>query len=505
MKKKYVAVIILLSMFLFAEAESAEDVSDAVSESQVNVKLLMDRVKVLEERFNEIQEAVQTIKSNKTTILKLISEFENVKEKYKESPIETINTLKNAVAELRKIVEDQNITMGIFGMKYNIFQKPLEPIEKSIENQIKTISKIVVRLDEQEQKIKLLGEEKQTKVKNSSTIQKELDNKEVIVQLPIAKAEIRIANFLKEGGHYDIGGGLYAKELMFEPFGTSVEFSGKIFNASERDVSVANLSIYIHDKRDLFVWDQDFRISGIKRGREKFFSEILSGIKIKQIGKYALVMGFGIKPIEFIDLRPNALSKKELKVIEEKHASKEEIFNKDIEPVQIPILTATPTATPTLIPTLTPAPTPIPTPIIFERIETIEKTSNEEQLQKAVEPTVTNITEKETMDIESDDQIEEVESEGFEDVGGGFSVSNVNIIAIDSGVKLSGILKNSSGYFHDEEQLFVKFFDKDESLVHMEHFTVFSIADKSTLEFSQVVTGITPDDFDSYKITILGK
>lgn len=39
----------------------------------------------------------------------------------------------------------------------------------------------------------------------------------------------------------------------------------------------------------------------------------------------------------------------------------------------------------------------------------------------------------------------------------------------------------------------------------MHKFTVSDIADKSTVEFNQTITGLSPEDFDFYKIRFLSE
>ena len=516
MRKKYAAIIIFSSLFLFTEVKSAENIPKAIAKLQIEVKILEDKIKLLENDLTKIRDVYKATKSNEASILKLIARFRIFEKKHKESSAETINTLKEAIATLRKRVEDQDVTMHIFEKKYNILQKPLEPLQKSIKNQTNTISKIVVKLDDQEQIIKSLSKKTGFPITGSETIHKAIDNEAVLDQIIHVKAEIKIANFLNEGDHYDIGGGLYAKKLMFEPFGTSVEFSGIILNASERDVNVANLSIYIHDEKDKLIWDKDFRISGIKRGYTKFFSEILSGIKIKQIEKYALVMGFDAKPIEFLHLRPDALPEKKLNVSEKKREEEKEESTKNVYkefkpvPITIPPLTNNknketvgktpddeqPSETPTLINHLK-----------SEQLQEASAPANhdkEEQLQETSTPADHNQSEI-AKKIPEDEQLKVNSKKESNDSSRSSFMEDVTVTSIDSGIKISGVLRNTAGDFHNEEQILVMFFGKKKEHVHMHNFTVSGIENKFMVEFSETITGLSTDDFDSYEIKFLCK
>ncbi|MGR3177394.1 MAG: hypothetical protein ACUZ8E_05000 [Candidatus Anammoxibacter sp.] len=307
--QRYIVGIIILSIFLCKGVEGSEDWENDSYELKLEIGKLVDKVKTLEEKLSSTQDILQSMKSEHEVISSLTSRLEHMEQKHEESSIETMNTLKKAVADLRKSMEVQDITISLLEKKSIVAQKPLEPIKKTIENQVMVISEIVAQLKEEKE---MIGKQ----MVSSESLCEKFDK--ILNMFPDLKEKIFISNILKTQGYQDIGGEFYIKGIAFVPFGLSMEYTGTVLNASGTDHNTANFRMFLYDDMGMLLMNHDFAIRGIKRASVKFFSEIITGVNMEKIGKYAIVFGKNSKPGQLIDFKNDNFEDEDLVNIEEK-------------------------------------------------------------------------------------------------------------------------------------------------------------------------------------------
>lgn len=462
MKKWFELIIILLTVFLFTGAKDAGEFLKDFSEWITMVDKLSDKVEALEKRLTSIQDTLQSFKSDENNIANITARLEAI-EKRREGSLGTLDTLKDGVAELRKRLEDQEIITAALEKRYQEAQRPLEPLQKAIAEQNKAISDLMARFEEQDKKINTLDEKAEKKVAPLEELAKKMDEKlaeiarlselanrlekgivslekpatkeTATIPVPQKEAEERvetvsagvpekmtIADTLKAQGYQDINGGFFARDINLAAFGSSVKVSGKIMNASGTDYNVADFKMAAYNDIGALIRTQDFSIKGIRKGDIKEFSEIISGVKIDEIGQYSLTFGKEISPGQIVSLKASATVEKEGLKAEEK-------------PVE---------------------------------------------------------------------EAKHAPPAGFTDVGGNFYVKNVDIQAFGSSCKISGILKNLSDDYFSIASFRIRLFDKNRQLIREQDFSVKGVREGSIKRFSEVLTGVRPEDIDAYEINFKG-
>lgn len=464
MKKWFeLIIIILLPIFLFTGAKNAGEFLKDFSEWIAMVDKLSDKVEALEKQLTSIQDTLESIKSDKNNIANIAARLEAI-EKKREGSLGTLDTLKDGVAELRKRMEDQEVITAALEKRYLEAQRPLEPLQKAIAEQNKAISNLIARLEEEDKKINTLKENDEKNASSLEELTKKIDEKlaafarlseiadslekQVVslekpatketeaVTAPRKEAEkqvesipagvpekMTISDTLKAQGYQDINGGFFARDINLAAFGSSVKVSGKIMNVSESDYNVVNLNITAYNNVGSLIRSQDFSIKGIRKGDIKEFSEIISGVKMDEIGQYSLTFGKEIRPDQIVSLKAGAIAEKEGLKVEEK-------------PVEV---------------------------------------------------------------------AEHAPPEGFTDVGNNFYVKNVDIQAFGYSCKISGILKNLSDNYFSIAPFRIRLFDKNRQLIREQDFSVKGVKEGSINRFSEVLTGVRPEDIDSYEINFKGR
>lgn len=316
MGKMYVVLIIILSAFLYSGVEGSEDASMDLSGLEFKIDKLIDRVSLIEENVNSLQGTIQSMKFAEESLLNLTSRLVLIEQMIGTSPVRAINSLKEAVAELRKRMDHQGVTISLIEQKSRSVEKPLEPLKKAIEEQVNAISEIIERLNKEEERFRLskLQDGKQIPAPQEN-ISKELT--EVFDMFPGIKEELRIGNILKEQGYREVGGGFHVKDIRFASFGMSVECTGTVMNASGTDHSLIHFKIFVYNDKGNYLKSQSFSIKGVKNGSAKSFSDIISGVEMEEIKKYAFVFGEDGVPEELMDLEKENTRNEDLRELDE--------------------------------------------------------------------------------------------------------------------------------------------------------------------------------------------
>lgn len=474
-------------------AKVSKKTENESSELKPVVEKLIGRIETLEKNLDSIQVNTQTEKADKEASLdKFASRLEAIEKIVEESSYEDINTLKSAIADIRKINDDQSVRINIFEKKYHQLFKPIEPLLSLIDEQKMGISKLVVRLDKQMQMIKSLSQAIGQPITQSITTAEELGVE--LDQIAKAEADFRISNFLNSKDHLKIGNKFYARGLKFEPFGTSVKLTGKILNASENDSQLANFKIYLYSKDGDLLWDQDFMLTGIERGEIESFSEILTGVKVKQIDKYAITFGSNkVDPAKLIALNPG--SQEDTKIYrdeKEVESVKQESEHNDESAIDEPEET-TETSKQILTDNAENEDSITVEEIKLEQTAALEEnTLDEEQ----------TITPEETY-IDKGKEDTDIEKSKHKDIGGGFYVKDLTITPIESGVEVSGGLRNISEKHHYLSRFSVKLLDKKKKLIEKHDIAITGIEPRSTAEFRETIIGASSEEIDSIEIDFI--
>lgn len=258
------------------------------------------------DELNAIRKTLAAIKSKENEALAAFEELKKLETTYGES-FETLNVLKEVIAELRKDLEDQQVVTGLLQKEIKKSKKGKKKEEKSLKAKVDLISEIVVEHDKlltntmkieendrEEQTLSDLGkylygsgEGLSSSTGDISAVQDETETKKSLTIYDIQ-------------GYHEIGSGFYANDFRFSSFGSSVEFSGSILNGSKKNYNVTDFIIMLYDKENVFIRDQEFSITGLMSGESKAFHEIISGVHLKDIAKYACVFGRDQEPLKYV-------------------------------------------------------------------------------------------------------------------------------------------------------------------------------------------------------------
>ena len=288
--------------------DSVNEIKESVTKKELSA--VREREPIDTERLNEkkLEEMSQRLK---------------ILEKKNDETFDTMDTIKEATAQLRKEVEDQGIETTLLKKEYKKTKKRTNPDVKSIEEQLNVIAEIVVKHDKQlldidddveiveaEQEKKLLGdylygtsysESEQTSDSETQEEIVDVDEQASLDTFPSSNTEEKIYDILKDQGYWEIGDGFYAKDVSLMPFGSSVELSGVILSSSGTDYSVAEFKIILYDNQGQLLREQEFSLIGFIGGEAKHFTEIIPGVEIDKIAKYAFVFGSNGEPLQVID------------------------------------------------------------------------------------------------------------------------------------------------------------------------------------------------------------
>ena len=379
------------------------------------------------DELNAIRKTLAALKSKEDEALAAFDELKKLEAKYGDS-FETLHVLKEVVAELRKDLEDQEVATGLLQREVKKSKTNLKRGEdKSLEAKVDLISKIVVKHDKLlsgTTKIEEKDREKQTLSDlgkylfgNGSELGSSNGDIAAIQEDRKTKKSLTIYDIQ---GYYEIGSGFYANDFRFSSFGSSVEFSGSILNGSNKDYNVADFIIMLYDKKNIFIRKQEFSITGLMSGESKAFHEIISGVHLKNIAKYACIYGKDQDPLKYVEVKSGEVSDI-LKPNIEKKDEKAKLINNDLDE--------------------------------------------------------------------------------FEDIGGNFFVKDVIFKTSDFFCKVSGTLRDNSGGYYGLATFVIRFYDENDSLIKDHEFAV-SFNEKSTVKFSEVISGINVEDIDFYEISV---
>jgi len=350
LKKTSIITIFILSIIVFMPYRSA--VGDMLSELSTwmkDMERLSERVEQVERDLNEAKDAANLVKKSEKSLSKVVSRLEVLEQN--ESG-QTVEVIQKGLSDLRKTVEDQQVITAVLEKKYKQAQRPLEPIKASIDEQKELIGKLVARIEAQDKRIQTLSDaiekkmvpfekmnkemnEKLASLEKMSDLMKKIERGEVLVDkqktgkgtllvtgLPGTKKEEKsklavtkkpsIKDVLEAQGYRDIGNDFFVRNVNFKSFGSSVKVTGSIMNDSEKDYNVANLKIFLYDSMGTILRTRDFSVKGINKGNVKAFEEIVSGVKMNQVGRYAIAFGKAIQAYEIKETVPVVEKKKSI-------------------------------------------------------------------------------------------------------------------------------------------------------------------------------------------------
>ncbi len=325
------------------ELESIRKKINEIDSKDEEVQVIISRLDKLERKYanaidsvNEIKETVtkkelsairerepiDTERLNEKKLEKMSQRLKILEQKDNETS-DTMDTIKEATAQLRKEVEDQGIETTLLKKEYKKTKKRMNPDVKSIEEQLNVIAEIVVKHDKQlldndddmeivetEQEKKLLGdylygtsyrESEQTSDSDGQEGIEKVNEQASLDTFQSSNTEEKIYDILKDQGYWEIGDGFYAKDVLLMPFGSSVELSGVILSSSGTDYSVAEFKIILYDNQGQLLREQEFSLIGFIGGEAKHFTEIIPGVEIDEIAKYAFVFGPNGDPLQVIE------------------------------------------------------------------------------------------------------------------------------------------------------------------------------------------------------------
>ncbi|MDV5166277.1 MAG: hypothetical protein R2568_05960 [Candidatus Scalindua sp.] len=309
-----------------------------------------------------------------------MSSLEGVKEIVK-SFEGTLNVFKKRFSKLANRMEDQEVKTAVLERMYKTANKPLDTLMQALDEQKSVISRLGNKLEKQEELILSMKESLQKQsspdeslVSGIEELNSRLSKLEsgVLVQAAMehAKHEEEKHASASDGhheeaehaaataghheetkhaaapaGHHeeakhaaapaehheepqahgektgliDIGEGFFAKNIKFEPFGSSSQISGELINKSDRNHGMTDFKVQAYDNENIPLGDQGFSVYGFNKGTTKPFEEIIVGVISKDISKYAiypakmpLVSDEGVSTIKIID-REEVVAKAETK------------------------------------------------------------------------------------------------------------------------------------------------------------------------------------------------
>lgn len=311
------------------EIETIKETINSMKSKDEDVLKIRERLYTLEEQQKEssgtinaiknetedialIREKVESFNIRRRDVGRMAKKLETMEQKHKKST-GTIESLKRATAELRKGLVDQEITTYLLKRDFIKKKSPIEDKEKSIVEKLNVISKIIVDHDKQLTSVidgfekTGLDIEKSVIEEQADLIEEEnADNEEILdfhweEQNRAEKKRDDIFDILTNQGYFKIGEGFYAKNISFMPFGSSIELSGDILNATGTDYNMANFKIFLYDENQQILRQREFTLMGIISSTEALpFYEIISGVDIEKISYYAFAFGEDYKPEELI-------------------------------------------------------------------------------------------------------------------------------------------------------------------------------------------------------------
>lgn len=455
MKKINIVILIILGSLSLSFNNLSADVISEFSEWLEKMENLSDRMDDMEKDIDSIKDYMESAEKRGKKTDKLLSRVQALEQM--ESG-QTMDTLKEGVSELRKDLEDQQVITAVLEKKYKQAQRPLEPIKGAIEEQKDSIAKLIARIEAQDKRIDLITTNVDKKMKPLDNLTKNLDDKiasisklaeiankiekkggsletALLAGIPgmasvpgtaTAKVEkkkpveekITIENILLAQGFKEAGGGFFFKDVGFQSFGSSVKVTGKVMNDSETSYSIANFRIFLFDGGGSFIRKRGFSIKGINKGNVMSFKEIISGVKLAMIGKYAIAFGKDIQPYQVTNLIP----------IEKGIARRGEVA--------------------------------------------IDK-------PKDTKPKI---------------------EEGFKDIGNSFYVRDASIKKFGSSCEITGELKSISDEYFSIAQFKIKIFNSRKELIWEQDFSVKGIRGGTIKNFSEFLTGVEPEDVDSFEL-----
>lgn len=466
MKKKrkivtILAVFVLGALQAFTHNDLHADVLSELSDWMNKVSRMSDRIDALEADINSFKDVIESLERKEKQMSQLVSRVEALEQT---ETGQTMDTLKQGVADLRKALEDQQVITAVLEKKYKQAQMPLKPLEQSIEEQKNIISTLVARIDAQDKKMKLVGDRDKKNIETITTLTKEMEDKlasisrmaemikemekrggggvgaAIAANLPgsadaagttmnetaadtssiLPKKKLTIADVLKAQGFREVGSEFFVKDVRFRSFGSSVEVSGTMMNDSEMNYSVASFKIFVYDADGSFIREQDFSIKGLNKGNVKSFSEIVAGVRMNEVKKYAIAYGNTTQRYQVTDL----VTVVDKKGVDTKPSGKD------------------------------------------------------------------NAGEKTSTDIE----------EGFEGVGDGFYVRNLKLKQFGSSCEITGELKTLSETYYSVAPFKIKIFDGRKRLIWEQDFSVKGVHGGKIKKFSEFLTGVAPEDVASFEV-----
>lgn len=465
-------IALFLSIFLsvvFVNTQIAK--SDILSEfsswmdKMEDLAAKVDRVEKDLESFNEV---IETLEAKERTVTKLITRIEALESS--EGAAQTIEVLKEGLADLRKVVEDQQVITAVLEKKYQAAQRPLDPLKNAIEEQKQAVSSFTARLEAQDNRINVITQKVDEKLKPLDKLSGSIEEKMEMVEklskiitnfekkggslekalalnlaVPQKSAEtvvgatggeekkveekvekkFSIADALIAQGFIDVGDNFYVKNINFRAFGSSVEVSGKVMNNTERSYNVANFRIFVYDNGGKYLRNQDFSVKGLKKGNIKSFKEVISGVRAESIGKYAIAFGKNVQ------------------------------LNRVTKLIDI------------------------------SRTKNVVDKSFKDDASKAQL---------------AKDVSEALVKQGFQDVGNNFYVKDLNLKKFGSSCEIIGVLKNQSDSYVSLASFKIKIYNGKKAIIWEQDFSVKGINAGKTKSFSEFLTGIDLADIDSYEI-----
>lgn len=465
MKKLCFLGITIFIVFFFELSVVRADVLSEFANWMDKMEALGDKVAKVESDLDSINETIKSLDDKERMITKLMDKIDKLENS--EGTAQTMGVLKEGLADLRKVVEDQQVITAVLEKKYQSAQRPLEPIKQSLEEQSKAIATFVARFDEQDKKIKAMSDNIETKLIPLEEVTRDFAKKmgeiaklsqmisdieksggslqsAVVANAGVkatskegeaitpgeekkeGKKKFSIADALKAQGYEDVGGNFYVKGVNFKSFGSSVEVSGNIMNVTDRDYAVANFRIFVYDKWDKFIRSQDFSLKGLKKGNAEPFKEIISGVRLSSVGKYAMAYG------------------------------------KDVQTYQVTNLKELPKA------------------------QTIAKAGTSTDYKKTV--------------AKQEDILAELEKQGYKDVGKNFFVRNLSLKKFGSSCEVIGELRNMSEKYISIAAFKIFIYDGKKKLIWKQDFSVKGIKGNGSKNFSEFLTGVDQSIIKTYEV-----
>ncbi|HHT9125392.1 MAG TPA: hypothetical protein ACFYD6_06170 [Candidatus Brocadiia bacterium] len=348
MKRALLVITSLISALFLMGAKDSKQVIESLGGLEKSLSSwvesmdnLENKIVALEERLTkesqakeDLLKALASIEKHIADIGERIQKVEKTTTFFTEMPTETLGkTLRfynEAIAELKKRLEDQQVITAVLEKKYQEAQKPLEPVMKDVADVRKQVTDLSQKVDQQATTIdnvqknlqssivdsvtstlkeyekifmtlaqRIENLEKQAGVTTTAEVaeKKEEESKtkpEGAKEEEVAEAEKETTPTIvppktpEEEGFQDIGQGFYVKNVRFEPFGSSATLMGDMKNYSNKDYSIASFTVKVYNSDELLVGSDDFSIKGFKNGELRPFKQIITGVEPKKIASYSI-------------------------------------------------------------------------------------------------------------------------------------------------------------------------------------------------------------------------